>query len=380
MKKDKIFIWVFAALFIIYVVVDILTPDPISWEVTFKTDDKNPFGSYILNERSADLFSGGFELSFNTLSELVDTEKNILIITEYAEIVRTDRDNLFQVLDDGGNVLIAATSFDGGLADTLGFYVDIEYSNLDQGIFEAPEEVIVLQGLEYKYPSSLILNHFELEKDHDWEVIATSKDKPVAISKSVGEGRITLVSVPYMFTNFGLLVNDNFQASAELLSYLPEENVHYTMYYKSGKGEVQTPFRYFLRQDALRWTLYLGLFLVALLLIISSWRKQRAIPVILPPPNTTVQYVKTLGALFFRERNHKRAAEKLIAHFLFEVKDKYFVQVDFSDKFYELLSAKSSVEQEQVIRTFELIQHVKEARQIEERELVDLSRKIETFK
>lgn len=380
MKKDKIFIVVFVMLFVAYVVVDMLVPEPISWEVSFRADDKNPFGSFILNERSGDLFSNGFELSFSTISELAETEENILVITEYAEIVLTDLDNLLGILNRGGNVLIAATSFDGGLADTLGFDVDTEYLALDQSIFEAPEQAIEVGEVSYSYPASLVSNHFELDANHDWEVIASSESNPVAISKTVGEGRITLVSVPYMFSNFGMLLNENYEATEKLLSYLPGEDVHYTMFYKSGKREAQTPFRYFLREDALRWALYLSVFLVTLFLIVSSRRKQRTIPVVLPPANTTVQYVKTLGALFFRERNHQEAAQKLINHFLLGVKEKYFVQVDFSEKFYALLSAKSNVELEKVIRTFELIQHVKAQPQIGEKELIDLSRKIETFR
>lgn len=380
MRKDRIFIIVFAILFVTYVVVDFMAPKPISWEVTFRVDDKNPFGSYILNDRSGDLFTDGFELSYNTISEIAETEKNILIITEYAEIFRTDLDKMFEILNAGGNVFIAANSFSSTFADTLGFDVDFEYQALDQSIFEVSEQSIMIDDKEYSYPASLISDHFELEKDHDWQIVAESNGDPIAIKKSVGEGKITLLSVPYLLSNFGMLVNDNYQASAQLLSHLPREEVHYTMFYKSGRREARTPFRYFLSEDALRWSLYLGLFIIVLFLIVSSRRKQRAVPVILPPSNTTVEYVKTLGALFFREKNHKKAAQKLISHFLAQIKERYFVQVDFSERFYELLSAKSNVELVQVIRTFELIQQVKAQSQIEERELIDLSKKIETFK
>ncbi|MEP1096009.1 MAG: DUF4350 domain-containing protein [Cyclobacteriaceae bacterium] len=381
MKRDKIFIYAFAGLFITYVTLDFLAPKPISWLVTFKASDKNPFGGFIFNDRSKDLFDNGFEISNSTLSELAETESNIVILAERADINRTDSDKLFEILEEGGNVFIAANTFSDKLRDTLDFDVEFEYQLLNQSIFEAPESVITISdSLEYTYSSNLVSNYFELEKDGDWEVLATIKEGPIAVQRNIGTGKIVLVSNPYMFTNFGLLINNNFQACAALLSALPRENAHYTMFYKSGKGEAQTPLRFFLSEDPLRWSLYLGLFLIVLLLIISSRRQQRSIPVVLPPANTTVKYVKTLGDLFFRERNHKSAAMKLISHFLLQIKDKYLVSVEFNEKFYHQFSSKSNVDKEHVIRTFELIQLVKSQPQIEEKMLVDLSRKIEKFK
>lgn len=381
MKKDRIFIIVFGVLFITYVIIDFMTPKPINWMVTYRTDDKNPFGGFILNERSSDLFEGGFELSTQTIAELANEEENLLILAEYADISDADQSKLFEILDRGGQVFIGATSFNYQLLDTLAFDVHFEYQLLDQRIFEVPQSTLKLKPsqYEYLYPSSLLLNYFDLESTHDWEVIATVDDRPVVMSKTIGEGRITIASIPLIFTNFGMLYDQNYRAVEELLRLLPSQNVHYTMFYKSGRREATTPFRYFLREDALRWSLYLGLFLVTLFLIISSRRKQRPIPVIKPPENTTVQYVKTLGSLFYRERNHKKAAMKLIGHFLNEIKERYFLQVVYEEKFYHLLASKSGKELTKVIRTFELIQQVKASNQIEEKKLIDLSKKIESF-
>ncbi|MEQ9404033.1 MAG: DUF4350 domain-containing protein [Cyclobacteriaceae bacterium] len=381
MKKDRIFIIVFSLLFVTYVVVDMLSPKPISWTVTFLADDKNPFGSYILNDRSSDLFEGGFELSYNTISELAGTNNNLLILTEEVEIGGTDIENLFEILESGGSVLIGATSFNSKLKDTLEFDIHHEFQLLNQTIFEVPEATLTIRdSLTYTFPASLISNYFELENDQTWEKIGRSNDKPVAISRSFGSGKLILVSVPHVFTNFGMLYDENYRAVADILSGLPENDLHYTMFYKSGKREASTPFRYFLREDALRWSLYLGLLLIVLFLMISSWRKQRAIPIIPPPENTTIQYVKTLGALFYREKNHKKAAQKLISHFLGQVREQYFMTVDFNEKFYHHFASKSGMDTEHVVRTFELVQLIKTQPHIEEKTLIDLSKKIEAFK
>ncbi len=381
MKKDRVFIYAFVALFVVYVIVDYMAPEPVQWNVTFRASDKNPFGGYILNERSDDLFTGGFELSYRTISELEDSGKNLLILTDHLNIGDTDLEKLFGMLEKGNHVLIGATSLSSKLSDTLGVVINYEFSALNQTIFESPQVVLIFDdSSKYVYPSSLVMNNFELEDEHGWKVLAGIEEGPVAITRELGQGKLTMISAPHLFTNFGLLINENYPAAARLLSNLPPDDVHYTMYYKSGRMEATTPFRYFLREDALRWSLYLGLFVIVLFLTISSWRKQRAIPVIVPPKNTTVEYVKTLGTLFFRERNHKNAAMKLIQHFIAQVRERYFVQVDFSERFYQQLASKSGVSLETVIRTFDLIQTIKSQPQIQENQLIDLSQKIEEFK
>lgn len=379
-KKERIYLFVFITLFVAYVATDFMAPEPINWQVSFHSKDKNPFGGFILNDRSSDLFNEGFHLSYQTIAELED-ENNIVILAEEAEIVGIDFDKLFEKLERGGNVWIGANTYSSKFRDTLDFAVSNNFQMLNQNIFEAPEGTLRLfDDSKYTYPSTLLTNFFRLRNEGQWEILSEVDGNPVVIKRSWKGGTLVLNSIPYIFTNFGLLINDNYPAAAKLLSHLPESDIHYTMYYQSGKGEATTPLRYFLKQGALRWSTYLALFSIIVFLLISSWRRQRAIPVVLPPENATVQYVKTLGALFYREKDHKKAAMKVINHFVGSLREKYFVSVDYTERFYKLLAAKSGVSTEEVIKTFELIIRVKDLPVIEEKVLIELTRKIELFK
>ena len=100
---------------------------------------------------------------------------------------------------------------------------------------------------------------------------------PTMITRKIGQGNLILCSTPYIFTNFGLLYNENYTGAAKLLSSLPEKSTHFTLFYQLGKGEVTTPFRYFLRQPTLKWSLYIGLLVIIIFLAITSRRTQRAI-------------------------------------------------------------------------------------------------------
>lgn len=379
-KGEKKYLIGLIVLFFAYVATDFLAPKAVDWTVTFHNKDKNPFGAYILAERANDLFEGNFEISNQTIAELSDLE-NLLILAEQAEISGADYRSLMSKLDSGTHVFVAANGFSPTLKDTLGFDVSFSFHMLNQTIFEAAtSNILAADSVEYEYPFSVISNYFTLEDDSDWEVLATLEHNPILISKELNEGVLTLCSTPYIFTNFGLLYNDNFQAAASMLSLLPERKTHLSLFYHLGKAEPTTPFRYFLRRDALRWSLYLALFSVTLFLIITSRRQQRPIPVIEPHQNTTVKYVKTLGALFYSERNHKKAAQRIVSYFLRSLKEKYYLHIDYSERFYKHLSAKSGIQINEVIQTFEYILKVRDLPRIDEKTLMELTRKIEQFK
>ncbi|MEM6735976.1 MAG: hypothetical protein AAF620_07905 [Bacteroidota bacterium] len=378
-KGEKKFLILFILLFVTYVSTSFLAPKPINWTVTFSNNDKNPFGAYILSERSHDLFNGSFEVSNKTIAELSQIE-NLLILSDFAEIAGVDYRSLLAKLNSGVNVFIGSNQFSAALKDSLNFDEAFSFHLLNQTIFEAATSTILLtDSSKFQYPFSLVSNYFILEENSKWKVLATLENDPILISRNIGKGNLFLCSTPYVFTNFGLLFNENYEAAAQMLSFLPEEKTHFTLFYQLGKGEANTPFRYFLRQPPLKWSLYLGLFIVLIFLVITSRRTQRPIPVIHPPFNATVDYVKTLGALFYREKNHKKAAQRLVNHFLRDLREKYYLKIDYSEKFYRQLSSKSGMEVNKVIQTFELILKVRDLPQINEKMLIDLSEKIEQF-
>lgn len=377
-KGEKKFLVVLIALFIAYVATSFLAPKPINWTVTFSNKDKNPFGAYILSERSADLFES-FETSNKTISELSGLQ-NLLILCDYSDISGADYRSLMAKLDSGVNVFIASNQFSSVLLDSLEINAPFSFHILNQTIFEAAISEIRIEESSYSYPFSLVSNYFELQDTDAWKIGATLEGNPIMISKQMGKGTLTLCSTPYIFTNFGLLFNENYHGAAQLLSILPPRSTHFTLFYQLGKAEATTPLRYFLRQPPLKWSLYVGLFTILIFLIITSRRTQRPIPVILPPTNTTVGYVKTLGALFYREGNHKKAAQRLVNYFLRDLKEKYYIKIDYTEKFYGHLSAKSGIEINEVIQTFELILKVRDLPYTDEKTLIELSRKIELFK
>ncbi len=378
-KGEQKFLILLVVLFVTYVATSFLAPKPIDWRVTFGGADKNPFGAFILVERSSDIFEGSLQLSNKTIAELSGTD-NLLILSEYAEIAGADYRSLMRKLDSGAHVFIASNQFSSVLQDSLGYRTPFSFHVLNQTLFEAATSDIQISGKSYSYPFSLVSNYFSVDQEEEWEIHASLENNPILMTKKIGKGQLTLCSTPYIFTNFGLLFNENYQGASQFLSVLPKAPTQYTLFYQLGKAEATTPLRYFLRQPALKWSLYVGLFTILIFLVITSRRRQRPMPVMLAPANATVGYVKTLGMLFYREGNHKKASQRLVSYFLRDLKEKYFLKIDYSEKFYKQLSAKSGVGVNEVIQAFELILKVRDSPHISEKTLIDLSKKIEQFK
>ena len=255
-----------------------------------------------------------------------------------------------QRLDQGYSVLIAATQFSESLQDSLELRTTVKGQRLIPSRSDTLD--VKFGNLELAYQSALIYGEF-VGLGEEWETLART-DLPILIRRKVGQGYLLLCSTPLLFSNYGLLHDPEFAELA--LSQLDDRSMYYTQYYHLGRQESTTPFRYILTQQALTWALYLTLATLAGFLIINSRRKQRPIPVIVPPENTTVNFVKTTGALFYREKHHVKAARKLASYFLLDLQKRYFVKPGFTEKYYQFIASKTGLEKAEVIRTFEQIE------------------------
>lgn len=378
MRPYRSYIVFFILVLFGYVVYVSTQPKPIHWFVTFRADDQSPFGSFILHDRATDLFEN-WKVSYSTISQF-DSDENLLILAERMDIQHADFARLFELLDEGKEIMIVSEEFGQLMEDSLSFSTDFKFRFYGASLLESNEQKIKMGSSSYNYPIEMVSNYFELGEQTDWSVLATTKNGPIAIEKPIRNGKLVLVTNPLLFTNFGLLYNGNHELAEKLLNRVSQRAMHYTMFYQFGRPEASTPLRYFLSQKALKWSIYLAMVAIVTYLGIDSWRKQRSIPIVTPPTNTSIEYAQTLGGLFQREGNHYKTALKLINHFFSEIRERYWLEPEFTEKFYNQLAGKSGIEKEHVIQTFRFIEHIRRSPAMSEEQLVELSKKIDVFK
>jgi hypothetical protein len=157
------------------------------------------------------------------------------------------------------------------------------------------------------------------------------------------------------------------------LSYIPDGTILWDNYQQGINVEPRTPIRFILQQAPLRWAWYLSLCLLALWIIFQSKRRQRKIPVLSPPANSTLEFVDTIGKLHFQQKQHHKIARKKIRFFRDMLKKKYFISRDESiDSTITKLTNQTALHADEVKKIIEFIDVIELKEPISEQELLML--------
>ncbi len=123
MGKDWKYILYISLAFGLFVAVKLLAPKQYNWAVTLAHSDKNPYGTYVLNQLLPGIFPNGkISHSYKTFYELKDSIKekdNVISISNSFNLGKEDADVLLAHVANGGTALISAHYFWGYLADTI---------------------------------------------------------------------------------------------------------------------------------------------------------------------------------------------------------------------------------------------------------------------
>jgi hypothetical protein len=115
-------------------------------------------------------------------------------------------------------------------------------------------------------------------------------------------------------------------------------------------------------------------------MIFEMKRRQRIIPVIRPLANTTVEFIHTIGNLYFQSGAHKNIAEKKINFFMDQLRSKYWVNTSHLDEsFATTLSKKTGKSEEESRSLVRFLNLVRSKDVITAEELMELNKRIERF-
>jgi hypothetical protein len=210
----------------------------------------------------------------------------------------------------------------------------------------------------------------------------TTGEKPVAVFCPIGKGSVTVAVAPITFTNYNLLREDNYQYALLSLSGLPRNTqVVYNNHFLLGGSQDNVSFlRYFRSAPALINTWYLVIALLLIFVLFHAKRKQRVIPVIQPPRNTSLEFTETIGRLYYQRGDHANLARKKIDYFLEYVRTHYYLSTNYlDDEFADRLTKKSGKPASEIKELLALIKNFRQAYDINQKDLLNLNIKIERF-
>lgn len=335
-RSNLKYLFLSVGLFIALILFQHYSPKPIDWRITFDKNHKAPYGCYILNRMYPELF--GDSVYYNTgslydnplLKSDATGEKNLVIITSNFSPDQAELDAIYDFLDKGNNVFISAFYYGNSLLDTLS--LKTKHSTIDTAYLKSGTDVLNLYNPQLKKDSGYVFNkrlvdNYLVPKDSCKATLlgCDRLGRVNFVSFKNGEGRLFIHSQPLAFTNIHVLYSDAKYAT-NALSYLPEQTTIIDRYYKPYRVENNSPTKFILSQTPLRTAFYLILVMLIVYMVFGSRRKQKAIPVIEPLKNTSLEFIRTVGRLYYKSENHANIAQKKSIFFKEFLRDKYFIQ------------------------------------------------------
>jgi len=197
-----------------------------------------------------------------------------------------------------------------------------------------------------------------------------------------GGGGLYLHFAPAALTNFFLLHKDNKAYYENVFSYLPASitEIKWDDYFRYPRSRNFSALQFIMANQSLRWAFWIILLLFFFIYLFESKRRQRLIPAKAAVRNSSLDFVKTIGRLYYQRKDNGNLAHKMSTHFLDHVRTKYNLSTASLDEdFVNRLSYKSGFSKEgltglvNLIRTFQLDPY------LTDEQLLQFNKKIEEF-
>ncbi|OIQ17296.1 MAG: hypothetical protein BM557_08780 [Flavobacterium sp. MedPE-SWcel] len=376
--------------------IDSSKPKPIDWTPSYDIKEKSPLGLFIFNEEAERLFKGQkiekfnitpyefFDAKFDYDAKKYNADGTFIAISKTNEIDPESIEELMYFAEHGNTVFLSMERFPYTLLDTLKIELESHHYiqdtlllSINNSTVSKPKKYIFKEATGLNYFSSIdtlttaVLGHqFLFEKEYT-----------NYISVPFGDGKFLLHTQPVAFSNFYLLKENNHEYAEKALGYIPEKTIYWNTGSLNNERISGSPLRFILDQPALNSAFLLALLIIVIFIIFNAKRKQRIIPEIAPLKNTTVDFTKTIGNLYYQEGNHHTIIEKKIIYLLEKIRSEYLIDTySLDDIFIEKLHLKTGNTVEDIQKTVHLIKKHRHQFESTEADVIEINKAIEKLK
>lgn len=396
-KKVKIYITLLVLTVVAIVALEMTKPKDINWYPSYATHHKIPYGSYVFNKQLERLADSVINVERPPFEYLKNNKISgtYLFYNGGIEFGKPELNDLLEWTARGNTLIVSAVSFENRLLDTLN--LKTKSINTFNNFNNAYQVQLVNQRLDstvtYKFERPTTFFHFSEIDTLKTKVIGLIdkyesddikiKDALVNVVKHpFGKGEIILSTFPQAFTNYFILNSPNQNYTSGLMSYINmEQPIYLDSHYKNGKTFYTSPMYLFLNTKSLKWAYYIVLIGVLIYIIFEGKRKQRAIPIIKPLRNQTLDFTRTISNMYYENGKHKDIAQHKIQHFLEYIRNTMHLNTSsINDSFIKKLAARSNNTLEDTQTLFKFIEEINQSKEINNLQLERLNTLIETYK
>ena len=391
MSRRLIIYFVLVSLVIgLLIYVDASRPKPINWTPTYATKDKIPFGLYVFDKEAQQLFKGDsikkiyetpyeyFDQLYNYTTKQYRSSGTFISIYEQNYLDSESAKELIYFAEHGNTVFLSSKNLPYLLLDTLGVTAN--------GAFVLKDTIkmgLAKKGNQYSFSRGAGMIYFDSIKNKKAEILGYQEHgktkNPNFIRVPFGQGQFLLHTQPAAFSNYYLLRDGNYKYAQELASYIPKGNIFWSSpFFVKRSTESDNSLRYILSQPALKWAFWLSLLAFIAFVLFNAKRRQRVVPEILPLRNTTVDFARTIGNLYYLEGDHHTIMEKKIIYFLEHIRNTYLIDTySLDDAFIEKLHLKTGKSIDDIKWTIHLIRKHRHEFASTEADVLEINKAIE---
>lgn len=395
-KKGGIYIVIAVLTLSAFMLIQYNKPKEINWFPSYVTEHKIPYGTYIFNQLLETIFPTQLNQVYSPAFEFINANDTLvgtyLFINNNIQFNKEELNSLLEWTSNGNTLFIASKSFEEKLRDTLELDLDYVYS----GFETSQKQLHKLVNPNFSIPDSITFNR-DTSTPYFSEIDTTNsivlgqvsllieekeQQKINIIKHPFGEGTIILSTFPEAFTNYFILKGENRNYTAGLLSYLDGKRpIYIDNHYRSGKSFYTSPMYIFLNTKELKWAYYIALIGALVYVVFEGKRKQRAIPVVTPLTNRTLDFTRTISDMYYIQSDQKAIAEHKINYFLDWIRTRYYIgSITKEDDFYSNLANRSGHSLEFVRRVFSFMEQIRNSNQLTDTDLLKLNTLIQKFK
>ena len=252
--------------------------------------------------------------------------------------------------------------------------------NIDSSIFREP--------LSYQYPGADFTNQFAAtDSSFTYNLGYALKEKPNLVAINSINGTFFIHSAPVTFTNFFLLYEHNREYFEKLMNLLPRDakkivwdEYYLYNYYNNDPNAKQGLLSAILKYDNFKWAFWVTLLFLSLYFFTEIKRKQRIIADHAKPKNDSLEFVTTVGKLYYEKGDHKNLADKLTQYFLDHVRTYYKISTaEINDAFEQQLASRSNKDIIEIKTITQLMHTINLSSAITQKQLMDYYELLEKF-
>lgn len=396
-KTLKIYLAAILLAVVLVFVIDAYRIKPLDWTPTYSLDKKNPLDLYVFNREIKTIIpeirlKRVVVTSYEYLTSKQNNNQATYMVIQPDSQFSSDSILLDEVAK-GSVLFYCSQDFPKSLTDTLG----VEYADVDPQMSLKTVDKISLKLANKSWGKRVlevkpVQNTFSFVKLNEktttilgTETMPDGVEMPDFVRISFGKGFIYLHNQPQVFSNVALLdKNSSAEYVAHALSYLPQ-NVP-VVWFVHGQSidpsapVTDTPLSVVFRYPALRAAWLMMIYGLLLYILFNAKRRQRPIPIVKPLPNTTVEFVQTIGNLYRQQGSPANIVQKKIVYFLDRIRNTYYLDTSTLDeRFAEKLQGKSGKSREQIDEILNFIIKFKEQKMAESKDLIYINKLIEEF-